>query len=238
MKTFAALLVTSLVGTATLAAEPVESYGRTICADDFSTNGFGPRWGHYKSGSVVKDGVLIGITPENSDHSAVDSIRFPPERDLALSVKFRFASFKAKSFNVWFDDKDYKGSHAGHICSVSVSPTAVVIADAKTGNFRNDLYEKRKSTAGLSEEDKKFLQGKTRRLPVQLSLEDWHTLAIRTRGDSVEVSLDGTAVGSFQSEGIGHDRKTLVSLTTNPVDVHYDDFRLDAGGPAAAPARP
>lgn len=69
-------------------------------------------------------------------------------------------------------------------------------------------------------------------------IDDWHTLAIQTRGDSLEVSLDGTPVGSFQSEGIGHDRKTLVSLTTNPVDVHYDDFRLHAGGPAAAAARP
>jgi len=92
-------------------------YSRAIFADDFSGNGFGPRWGHYKSGSVVKDGVLVGITPENSDHSAVDNVRFPAERDLAVSVKFRFVSEKAKSFNVWFDDKDYKGSHAGQALS-------------------------------------------------------------------------------------------------------------------------
>jgi hypothetical protein len=238
MKTLAALVVTSLVVTVALAAGPEGYYTRAIFADDFSGDGFGPRWGHYKSGSVVKDGVLTGITPTNSDHSAVDSIRLPPERDLALSVRFRFVSDKAKGFNVWFDDKDYKGSHAGHICSVSLGPAAVIVADAKTGNFSNEMYAKRKSTAGLSAEDKKFLLGKTRRLPAKLTLGDWHTLAVRTRGDSLEVSLDGTPVGSFQSEGIGHDHKTLVSLTTNPVDVQYDDFSLHAGGPAAASAQP
>lgn len=229
-------LITSIIIAAAFAAEPASYYNRTIFTDDFSGNGFGPRWGHYKSGSIVKDGVLVGITPEGSDHSAVDNIRFPGERDLEVSVKFRFVSEKAKSFNVWFDDKDYKGSHAGHICSVSISPTGVNIADAKTGNFRNDIYEKRKSTAGLSDADKAFLLTKTKRLPVKLTLQDWHTLVVRTKADNVEVCLDGKAVGTFQSEGIGHDHKTLVSLTTNPVDVHYDDFSIRAGGkPAAKP---
>jgi len=235
MKSSIVFLVSFIV-TVSFAAEPAGYYNRTIFADDFSGNGFGPRWGHYKSGSVVKDGVLVGITPEKSDHSAVDNIRFPGERDLEVSVKFRFVSAKAKSFNVWFDDKDYKGSHAGHICSVSVSPTGVNIADAKTGNFHNDIYEKRKSAAGLSDADKAFLLTKSKRLPVKLTLQDWHTLVVRTKADSVEVSLDGKSVGSFQSEGVAHDHKTLVSLTTNPVDVHYDDFSIKAGG--KAPTKP
>lgn len=32
-------------------------YPRVIFSDDFSSEGFGPRWGHYKSSSVVKGGV-------------------------------------------------------------------------------------------------------------------------------------------------------------------------------------
>ncbi len=118
MKRIIPLLLATLAATAAFAGD----YPRVIFSDDFSGNTFGPRWGHYKSGSVVKDGVLVGITPEGSDHSAVDNIKFPGERDLEVSVKFRFVSDKAKSFNVWFDDKDYKGSHAGHICQASISP--------------------------------------------------------------------------------------------------------------------
>src|SRR5882672_5740271 len=140
MKSSFALILASFIATVSFAGD----YPRVIFSDDFSSNAFGPRWGHYKSGSVVKDGMLVGITPEGSDHSAVDGVKFKPERDLEVSVKFRFVSEKAKSFNVWFDDKDYKGSHAGHICSVSVSPAEVKIGDAKTGNFRNDIYERKK----------------------------------------------------------------------------------------------
>ena len=227
MKTPILLSIASLLITNAFAADPAASYSRTIFADDFSSGSFGPRWGHYKSGSVVKDGMLVGITPEGSDHSAVDSIKFDPERDLAVSVKFRFVSEKGKSFNVWFDDKDFKGSHAGHICSVSVSPASVNIADAKSGNFRNDIYEKKKATPPtLTPEDKAMLVTKNKSLPVKVSMQDWHTLSITTMKDDVAVSIDGKAVGSFKSEGVGHDHKTLVSLTTNQHDVHYDDFSI------------
>src|SRR4249920_1144755 len=104
MKSFLPLLAATVMASAACAADSY--YSRPIFSDDFSSNSFGPRWGHYKSGSVVKDGMLVGITPEGSDHSAVDNVKFEPERDLEVSVKFRFVSEKAKSFNVWFDDKD------------------------------------------------------------------------------------------------------------------------------------
>jgi len=220
------------------AAEPAGYYSRTIFADDFSGNGFGPRWGHYKSSSVVKDGVLIGITAPTSDHSAVDNIKFPGERDLEVSVKFRFASDKAKSFNVWFDDKDYKGSHAGHICQASISPTGVNLSDAKTGGFdlTGGLYDRKKANQ-LTDADKKLLASKAKRIPTTVSLQDWHTLVVRTKGAELSVLIDGKPVGSFESDGISHATKSLVSLTTNPVDVHYDDFSLKGTGTGKVAAK-
>jgi hypothetical protein len=228
MKSLLTLVFLASTATLALAEIPADYYSRPLFSDDFSAAEFGKAWGHYKSSSVVKDGVLVGITAEDSDHSAVDFVRIEPTRDLEVSVKFRYTSDKAKSFNVWLDDKDYKGSHAGHICSVSISPTSVNIADAKTGTFRNDIDESRRSTAGLTPEQKEFLKTKTKSIPVQLSLQDWHTLVERTKGDEVDVLIDGKLVGSFQSEGIAHDTKTLVSLTTNRVDVNYDDFGIKA----------
>jgi len=203
-------------------------YSRELFADDFSGDGFGPRWGHYKSGSVVRDGVLVGITPDGSDHAAVESIRFDGEQDLQVEVKFQFVSDKARSFNVWFDDKDYKGAHAGHICQVSISPTQVTMSDAKTGAFtlENDLYARKKLPDGLTSDEKKMLETKTKRVPMKLDLQKWYTLTARTRGNQIEVLIDGKQVGTFESEGVAHETKSLVSLTTNEVDVHYDDFRL------------
>lgn len=202
-------------------------YPRVIFADDFSADGFGKAWGHYKSSSIVKDGMLIGITAPTSDHSAVDNIRIKGERDLQVSVKFRFVSDKAKSFNVWFDDKDYKGSHAGHICQATITPTGVNVADAKTGGFNLEggLYDRKKANQ-LTDDEKKLLASKGQRFPATVSLQDWHTLVVQTHGDEIAVSIDGKAVGSFKSAGIAHDTKSLISLTTNPVDVHYDDFSL------------
>jgi hypothetical protein len=49
---------------------------------------------------------------------------------------------------------------------------------------------------------------------------------IHTKGDEVEANIDGKLVGSFKGEGVGHETKTLVSLTTNQVDVQYDDFSI------------
>lgn len=234
MKPIFPLLLACLIASVTVAEESDYYYNRALFSDDFSAEGFGKLWGHYKSGSIVKDGVLVGITPEKSDHPAVDYIRIEPERDLEVSVKFRFVSEKAKSFNVWFDDKDYKGSHAGHICNVSVSSTMVSIGDAKTGNFKNDIYERRKSPTGLTAEDKALLLTKNKYLPVKLAQQDWHTLLIHTKNDEVEVSIDGKVAGTFKSEGVAHDHKTLVSLTTNLVDVHYDDFSIKATGTAGS----
>jgi hypothetical protein len=139
MKSLLSFLLVSLTATLALAEIPADYYPRSVFSDDFSGTEFGKRWGHYKSSSIIKDGVLVGITAEDSDHPAVDNVRIDPERDLEVSVKFKFVSDKAKGFNVWFDDKNYKGSHAGHICIVGLTPKSVAISDAKTGSFRNDI---------------------------------------------------------------------------------------------------
>lgn len=220
MKTIVSL---ALFSTSAFAAD----YSRGIFSDDFTADGFGKAWGHYKSSSVVKDGVLKGITAPESDHPAVDVIRIAPERDLEVSVKFQFVSDQAKGFNVWLDDKDYKGSHAGHICSISVNPKAVTVADAKAGTFSNDIYERKKATPPtLTAEDKANLLKWTKSMPATVSLKEWHTLVVRTANDVVETSIDGKVVGSFQSPGVAHDHKTVVSLTTNRIDVNYDDFSI------------
>lgn len=209
-------------------AEEELYYSEVIFEDDFSGEGFGERWGHYKSESVIQDGVLIGKTIDINDHAGVDSIRFEGRQDMEVSVKFNFVGETAERFNVWFDDKDYQGSHAGHITSVSISPTGGNIADAKTGNMENTIYEKKKSPAGLDEETKALLETKTARFELDLDREEWHDLVIRTRGPVVTVLVDGKEVAEFESEGNAHPTKSLVSLTTNIDDVHYDDFVIKA----------
>jgi len=221
------LLAALLLPAAAATPCPGVEYDQLIFADDFSTDAFGPRWGHYKSASVVRDGVLVGITAPTSDHSAVDNIRFDGARDLEVAVKFRFTSDKARSFDVWFDDKNYKGSHAGHICQASISPKGVNLSDAKTGGFtlEGGLYERKKAKT-LTDAEKAMLATKAKWTNNPLSLDAWHTLVVRTAGDELSVVIDGVPAASFASPGIAHATKSLVSLTTNPIDVHYDDFSI------------
>lgn len=207
--------------------EQASPFTREIFADDFSAGAFGERWGHYKSASVVTDGVLVGITPNGSDHSAVDNIKIEGEKDLEVEVKFQFLSSQAKSFNLWFDDKNLKTSHAGHVCQVTVSPTQVVMSDAKTGAFtlENGLYDRKKANQ-LTQDEKAMLETKTAKVPVQIELKKWCALTARTQADQIEVLIDGKQIGSFKSPGVAHETKSLISLTTNAVEVQYDNFRI------------
>lgn len=207
-------------------------YSEVIFEDDFSGDGFGERWGHYKSQSLVRDGVLIGKTIDIQDHAGVDSIRFEGRRDMEVSVKFKFAGPEAERFNVWFDDKDYRGSHAGHIASITITPAGGNITEAKTGNMENAIYERKKAPGGLDEETKKLLETKTAKFALELDREEWHTLLIRTRGPLITVMLDGKKAGELESEGNAHPTKSLVSLTTTINDVHYDDFTVKAAPPS------
>lgn len=209
-------------------------YSEEIFVDDFSGEGFGERWGHYQSESLIQDGVLVGKTIDIDVHAGCDSIRFEGRRDMEFSVKFRFAGPEAERFNVWFDDKDFKGSHAGHICNVTVSPTSLAITDAKTGNMENAIYEKKKSPEGLDPETKALVDSKTARFELDLERkkEEWHDLLIRTKREEVTVFIDDEEVGSFESEGNAHPTKSLISVTTYVNDVHYDDFTIKAAPPA------
>lgn len=203
-------------------------YSEVIFEDDFSGEGFKEGWGHYKSESVVKDGVLTGKTIDIKDHPGVDSIRFEGRQDMEVSVKFNFSGEQAERFNVWFDDKDYKGSHAGHVASIALWPGGLSITDAKTGNMENSIYEKKKSAEGLDAETLKMLEAKTAKFDADIEREKWYTLMIRTKGDTITAFLDGDEIGSLTSEGNGHPTKSLVSLTTNINDVQYDDFAVKA----------
>ena len=214
-------------------------YSEEIFVDDFSGDGFGEQWGHYKSESVIEDGVLIGKSIDVNDHGGVDAIRFEGRQDVEFSVKFRFAGPEAERFNVWFDDKTLTAAHAGHVCNVTVSPTSVTITDAKTGNMENSIYEMKKSAAGLDDATKELLATKTKRFEVDFEKDkdEWHDLLIQTKGEVITVSIDGKEVGSFESEGNAHETKASVSVTTYANDVHYDDYTIRAAPKGSTAAK-
>jgi hypothetical protein len=201
-----------------------DHYKTILFEDDFSGDHLGSRWGMYKSASVVRDGVMVGITPDDADHPSVNTIRIDPQSDLEVNVSFKFSG--SKRFQVMYRDRNCKSSHAGHICHVSVSPDSLTLYDGKTGIFRLDIRNKRKQKQPLDEATKQMLKTKSARFPQKLDATAWHQLTIRIQGDVMEADVDGHFVGRLQSEGLAHTTKDQVNLTTNKLEMHYDDFQI------------
>lgn len=223
------VFVLSLIAiTACLAAPRIEAdeFTTVLYQDEFEGGKLAEPWGSWKSESVVRDGVLVGITPTDADHPSVNAIDFTPQSDLEIAVSFQFHG--SPSFSVMIRDLEYKGSHAGHICHVAVRPDLVTLYDGKTGIFRKDIRDKRKAGEKLDAATEAMLKQKTSRNAVKLDAQTWHDLVIRIEGDVMVVSVDGQETGRLQSEGIAHATKSNMNLTTVDREVHYDHFALRA----------
>lgn len=203
-----------------------QQFHTTLFADEFNGSELNQRWGSWKSESVVRDGVLVGITPKDADHPSVNQIEFPPQSDLEIGVSFQFQG--SPSFSVMIRDLSYKGSHAGHICHVAVRPDKLTLYDGKTGIFKKEIRDKRKAGEKLDEATQAMLQTKTSRHDLKLDPQAWHDLRIRIEGDVMQVFIDGEKAGQLKSEGIAHASKSNMNLTTVDREVHYDHFALRA----------
>jgi len=93
--------------------KPLAQKGTLIFSDDFEREDLG-EWKTIIPAFAVKDGVLKGWQAKD-DHGAVGRI-YRPMKDVIVEFKFKLEG--SKQFNVVFDDKNYKGSHAGHILRV------------------------------------------------------------------------------------------------------------------------
>jgi hypothetical protein len=215
--------VVVFVASCTLAVG-AEPFSKTVFEDDFSGKALKKEWGSWKSESVVRDGVLVGITPETADHPSVNTIKLASVADLEVAVSFQFHG--SPSFSVMFRDLDYKGSHAGHICHVAVSPKTLSLYDGKTGIFRKDIRDKRKAGGKLDKETQEMMKSRISRTPLKLDPKAWHDLLIRIEGDVLKVSIDGKEAGRLKSEGIAHRTKSNMNITTVKREVHYDNFAI------------
>ncbi len=157
------------------------------------------------------------------DHGAVGRYSFDPVKD--ITVTFRFKLTGSKNFNAVFDDKEYKGSHAGHICRVAFAPTQVRIGDDREGVMRNDIFELRKDPAKKTEADP-LLVGRGASSNFKVAQEQWYQVKITTRDERMEVELDGKPIVSLQSPGIAHSTKRSFHFTVNGPGVLFDDVMI------------
>lgn len=194
-----------------------------VFADDFSAPALSKKWRLYKSSSVIRDGALVGIEQKDGGHAAVHSVTLEPFSDVELRVDLKFEGSKAT--NLTFNENGFKGSHAGHVCRVVVSPTKVTLRDGKTGVFENKIHAMRQAKT-MDAATAELLKTKEAVFPVKLKPGQWYSVSVRIKGDVMQAFIDGKLIGSLRSEGIAHATKNKIGLVTPKQEMHYDNVAI------------
>jgi hypothetical protein len=216
MKPFLALFLSL----SCLAAEPLAQKGQLIFSDDFERSELG-EWKPLIPSFAVQNGVLKGWQTRD-DHGAVGRVYRPMKN---VIVEFKFMLDGSTGFNAVFDDKNHKGSHAGHICRVAFAPKQIRIGDDKEGVMRNDIFELRKDPAKKAEADK-LLVGRGSAVNRAVEPKKWHAVRIELLGEVLRVTMDDEPAGELKSPGIAHETKQSFHFTVNGPGVLFDDVRI------------
>lgn len=219
------LAVSTLHARGEVPGQPLLAKGTVLFSDDFERRVLGPAWEGSLRSFTIADGALKGGNPPGV-HGAVAAIK-TGFKDGIIEFKFRFEG--AASINAVCDDQVWEGSHAGHICRVTITPAAIRLGDDKEGGMRKDIMEMRKDPARKAEGDK-LLAGRTAAFPVKIEPQTWHRLSIEIAGDKMRVVLDDKPIGFLQSPGLAHPTKTRFHFTVNGKDAALDDVRIFAAG--------
>lgn len=140
------------------------------------------------------------------------------------AVELRFKLRPGDDLGLDFVDRELKTVHAGHLCMARVTLKGLTITDSKTGHM--DLKIRERRLAGeKSPELTKLIQSKRASFPLNLEADKWYTLRVVVEGDVMRVSLDGKPVGVFQSEGIAHPTKRMITLAVNK-QAWVDDVKV------------
>jgi hypothetical protein len=199
---------------------PLVEKGDLLFSDDFERSGLG-QWKVIIPGFRVADGVLVA-TQDREDHGSVGRV-YLPMKDVILSFRFKLAG--SPRFNVVFDDKNHKGSHAGHICRVAVAQKQIRLGDDKEGVMRNDIFEMRRDPKKKEAADK-LLEGRGSSVKADLDQSHWYTMTIEIVGDSMRVGLDGKTIGALKSPGLAHSTKESVHFTVSGKETHFDNVKI------------
>lgn len=241
MKLFIVAAFTITVSTAVPAAEPSMPPTHSIAVkkellfgDDFEGSAPAKVWHKVVPTFVVENGTLKGTQTRDKDvpnadgktvikaHAAVHGLEIPT-KDSVVEAKIRFDG--ATMIDVEFTDRNYTGSHYGHICRAQVRLNGITIIDERDGGMRNDIYALKKNPANKAE-IAKLVAGRSKTFPLKLTAGRWYDLVVETVGEEMRVVIDGEPVAYLKSSGIAHTTKSKIELGVAGKDGYFDDIKI------------
>ena len=220
---------------------PIAVKKELLFADDFQGAPSTQMWHKVVPSFVVTNGALRGTQtrvttipaaagkPEVKAHAAVHGLAIPT-RDSVVECRIKFDG--ASMIDVEFDDRQYTGSHYGHLCRAQVRTNGVTIIDERDGGMRNDIRAMREDPARKAEAAK-LLVGRQVTYPAKVEPGVWHALVVETAGEEMRVTLDGQPAAYLKSSGIAHATKSKIELGVAGQDGWFDDLQVWNAAPAA-----
>ncbi|MEL7498061.1 MAG: hypothetical protein AAFN77_10650 [Planctomycetota bacterium] len=170
--------------------------GRALRTSKVAKNEFEPQ-------AKIVDNTLNIVRTKGSDHAATCKTD-AAFRNALITFRFQIGSGEKFSFNM--NDPNLKTVHAGHICKVEFGAKHVLIQDQKEGVMDLEFRKLRDAKAPKEELDQR-LEGKSERTKVTIQPDKWHDAEIKLVNDRIDVTVDGKAIASHASAGIGHPTK-------------------------------
>jgi hypothetical protein len=193
-----------------------------VFTDDFERPELGDAWKISRDEYSIKDGVFVtGQRPEHA-HPAVCRTSVTLRDAL---VQFRFRLRGARGLTLVLNDRDYQGSHAGHICRVGVTPAGVTLGDDKEGPMKLGVYEKWKDMATRAEVEP-LVKDRRKSVPHALEADRWYEMTVEFAGDEMLAVIDGKPIAYLKSPGIAHPTKNYWGFTTSGRYAEIDDLRV------------
>jgi len=200
---------------------PIATKKELLFADDFKSPERDKRWHRVVDTFTFENGALKGTQtrdktipatngkPEVKAHAAVFGLELPTQ-DSVIEAKIRFDG--ATMIDIEFDDRQYKGSHYGHLCRAQVKLNGVTILDEREGTQNNKVVEWRKEPEKNQAAIKQLIAAHSVTYPAKIESGRTYRLGVETVGDEMRVTIDGTPAAYLKSPGIGHPTKSKIEL--------------------------
>jgi len=226
-------------------ADSIAHKKEMLFSDDFEGTTHSKLWHDVVPTFAFENGMLKGTQTRDMNIPAQDGKRAVeahdavyglsiPTKDSVIESKIRFSG--ATIIDVEFDDRNYTGSHYGHLCRAQVHLDRVEIIDERDGTQNEVLNALRKDPDPAKREEADRARAAHRMsFPLDNKLEPnkWYTLVVETVGEAMRVTIDGKPVAYFKSAGIGHPTKSKIEIGVHGKDGYYDDFKVWNAEPAS-----
>ncbi len=206
-------------------SQPLGKKGAPVFTDDFARPELGKAWRVAFPTFAPADGVLAA-DQTNPKHGAVASVKVG-QKDMIIEFKFRLEG--ATSIAAVCDDHGYKDSHGGHICRVSMTPSAMYLGDDK--ERLSTAMEKMRDDPQRKEEYRKLSAPRQQSIQTKFEAGRWYQVTMEIVGDEMRVTLDGKPVGYLKSSGLAHPTKSDLHFTVNGGKASFDDLGIWAVEP-------